>query len=472
MTQNTPQRQNAQAVLDDLPEVPARSLLPEIRDKLAATNRIIVVLDDDPTGTQTVYQTPVLTTWSLDAIRTEFKGNGNLFYILTNSRSMLGSEAADLATVIGKLLRQVSQETGRPVTVVSRSDSTLRGHYPVEVTPLAEAMGIPDAVHVMMPFFLQGGRLTVDDVHYVQDGNDLIPAAETPFAKDATFGFTQSNMLDWVVEKNNGQLSRDQIASVGISELRSKDSAVLTARLTGLPAKSVVVVNAVCMRDVESFVMAAMSAQDAGAQFIYRTAASFVQSAAGLEEKPLLQPADMIDPQSQAGLIVVGSYVPKSTTQLARLLDANTDIESVTVDVNEVLGEHCDQHLSKISTVVNQHLESGKNVVLHTSRTLVTGEDGEASLRIGNTVSHAIIKVVLSIKHPLRFLIAKGGITSSDVATKALAIKRAIVLGQILPGVPVWQAQDDSTNRKFPFIVFPGNVGTEDSLLQAFEKLR
>ncbi len=358
------------------------------------------------------------------------------------------------------------------MTVVSRSDSTLRGHYPVEVDPLAEAMGIPDAVHVIMPFFLQGGRLTINDVHYVRDEDQLIPAAETPFANDATFGFTESNLLDWVVEKNDGKISRDQIASIGIAELRSADSATLVNRLKALPAKTFVVVNAVCMRDVESFAMAAMSAQEAGAQFIFRTAASFVQSAAGLEEKPLLQRGDMIDPQAQAGLIVVGSYVPMSTKQLARLLDAKTEIESVTLDANEVLGDSRAQHLSSISTTLNQHLEQGKHVVLHTSRTLVTGKDGDSSLRIGNTVSRAIIDVVLSIKQPLRYLIAKGGITSSDVATKALEIKRAIVLGQILPGVPVWQVQNDSADCQLPFIVFPGNVGTEDSLLDAFEKLR
>jgi uncharacterized protein YgbK (DUF1537 family) len=180
----------------------------------------------------------------------------------------------------------------------------------------------------------------------------------------------------------------------------------------------------------------------------------------------------MIDPQAQAGLIVVGSYVPMSTKQLARLLDAKTDIESVTLDANEVLGDSRAQHLSSISTTLNQHLEQGKHVVLHTSRMLVTGKDGDSSLRIGNTVSRAIIDVVLSIKQPLRYLIAKGGITSSDVATKALEIKRAIVLGQILPGVPVWQVQNDSADCQLPFIVFPGNVGTEDSLLDAFEKLR
>lgn len=472
MTQNTPGRQHAQDLLNRLPDVPEGSLLPEIRRRLIDTNRMLVVLDDDPTGTQTVYQTPVLTTWSLEAIRAEFQSAGNLFYILTNSRSMPGTDAAELATVIGQRIRQVSQETKRPVTVVSRSDSTLRGHYPAEVNPLAEALGTPDAVHVIMPFFLQGGRLTINDVHYVQDGDQLIPAAETPFASDATFGFTQSNLIDWVVEKSNGKVARDQIASVSIAELRSSNSSALADRLKALPAKSVVVVNSVCMRDVESFVVAAMSAQDAGAQFIFRTAASFVQSAAGLEEKPLLQQGEMIDPQAQSGLIVVGSYVPMSTKQLARLLDAKTDIESVALDVSEILGDQSDEHLSSVSTVLNQHLEQGKHVVLHTSRTLVTGEDGESSLRIGNTVSRAIIDVVLSIKQPLRFLVAKGGITSSDVATKALEIKRAIVLGQILPGVPVWQVQNDSTNRQLPFIVFPGNVGTEDSLLDAFKKLR
>ena len=71
-----------------------------------------------------------------------------------------------------------------------------------------------------------------------------------------------------------------------------------------------------------------------------------------------------------------------------------------------------------------------------------------------------------------RFIIAKGGITSSDVATDGLDVRRAWVLGQILPGVPVWRLNEESRFPGLPYVVFPGNVGTDDSLARAIEILR
>ena len=69
------------------------------------------------------------------------------------------------------------------------------------------------------------------------------------------------------------------------------------------------------------------------------------------------------------------------------------------------------------------------------------------------------------------FVIAKGGITSSDVGTKALAVKRANVLGQIRPGIPVWQTGEESKFPQTPYVIFPGNVGENTTLREAVEVL-
>ncbi|MGB7344610.1 MAG: four-carbon acid sugar kinase family protein [Pirellulaceae bacterium] len=458
--------------LASLPPELASSQLPEIRKLLAATNRKIIVLDDDPTGTQTVYDTPVLTTWSTDAIAQELDGDHQLIYILTNSRSLPSEAAEKLAREIGNNLAKVSASKQQPLSVISRSDSTLRGHYPIEVDALADSLGRADAPQVIMPFFLQGGRLTIDDVHYVADGDDLVPASETPFAKDAAFGFHNANLIDWVIEKRGGQIRRDQITSISLGELRSGDTESLTARLTAMPANQVCVVNAVTMRDVESFVVAALHAENYGSQFVYRTAASFVQAYAGLEPKPVLDSDEMVNPSAKSGLIAVGSYVPKTTAQLKHLIENAENLVAVELSVNEILGDQSDAHLADAIAATSRHLQAGHNVVLHTSRDLVTGDNANSSLEIGNRVSAALVQVVRSIDAPLRFLIAKGGITSSDIATRGLEAKRAIVLGQILPGVPVWQTQQESRRPGLAYVVFPGNVGGDDALLQAYQKLQ
>ncbi|MEP3479890.1 MAG: four-carbon acid sugar kinase family protein [Fuerstiella sp.] len=458
--------------LTELPVEASKSLLPEIRNLLQQSQRTIFVLDDDPTGTQTVYDTPVLTTWSQEAIQQEWQQGHRLIYILTNSRSLTEPAARELAKEIGNNIAAVAKSIEQAFTVISRSDSTLRGHYPAEVDALADAIGCTTAPQIIIPYFLQGGRFTIDDVHYVADADQLIPASETAFAKDAAFGFQNSNLIDWVIEKRQGAIAPSQVTSISLNTLRTSTTDVVTQQLSSLPSGSVCCVNAVSIRDIEVFVAGLLKAQNAGHEFVFRTAASFVQAYAGLEQRPLLATDAMIDPTIDAGLIIVGSYVPKTTIQLKHLVDHATDLEAVELQIDLVLQDDNQAYLTEIHSQIDQTLQSGKNVVLHTSRDLKSGSNAETSLKIGNQVSNALVQIVQSIERPLRFVIAKGGITSSDIATKALAVKRAIVLGQILPGIPVWKTQTESRRPNLSYVVFPGNVGDESALLQAYNKLK
>jgi uncharacterized protein YgbK (DUF1537 family) len=460
------------APLCDLPPPRGEDLLAQVRQLIASSGHCVVVLDDDPTGTQTVYQTPVLTTWDVETLVEQLGRDDSMFYLLTNSRALPEATAVELAQLIGRNLKAASEQTGREVTVISRSDSTLRGHYPAEVDAVATALDRGDSIHVIMPFFLQGGRLTIGDTHYVAEGDQLVPAAETPFAKDATFGFHHSDLRDWVQEKRGQAIDPELLFSVSISDLRSGDLDELATRLAGLAPNSVVIVNAVAISDAQAFALAARKAELQGANLVYRTAASFVQAYAGLEEKPLLRTGEMVSPEQPAGLIVVGSYVPKTTEQLNHLLAMDDAPAAVVLEVETLLGDHRDKHVAATVDQVTSLLKSGRDVVVHTSRALVTGGDGESSLRIGSSVSRAVVDVVRGIKIPLRFLIAKGGITSSDVATKALEVNRATVLGQILPGIPVWRLEGGSRLPDLAYIVFPGNVGGSEALAEAYRKLK
>ncbi|ELP33738.1 hypothetical protein RBSWK_02284 [Rhodopirellula baltica SWK14] len=225
------------------------------------------------------------------------------------------------------------------------------------------------------------------------------------------------------------------------------------------------------MRDMEAFVLAAQNAEQKGQTFVYRTAASFVQAFAGLEPRELLTPDEMVDGNTKTGLVVVGSYVPKTTQQLASLLENEPTLKSVVLDVDKLLADDSESYLLEVTQLVNESLQSS-NVVLSSSRKLVTGTDAASSLSIGNRVSDALVSVVRRLTKRPRFLIAKGGITSSDVATKGLQAKHAMVLGQILPGVPVWKMPADSHFPGIAYVVFPGNVGGTSALLEAFQKLK
>lgn len=457
--------------LANLPSEWPYSLLAEIRQQVLASQRTVVVLDDDPTGTQTVYDVPVLTTWATETLQAELVSKLPLFYILTNSRSLPLTEAQALNREIARHLAEASKQTGRAFTVISRSDSTLRGHYPGEVDALVETLGQSVDATLIIPFFLEGGRYTINDTHYVAEGETLVPAAETPFAKDAAFGYHASNLREWVAEKTDGRVKAEAVASISISEIREGGPEVVRDKLMGFSNETVCAINAASMRDLEVFTQGLLAAEAQGKQFVYRTAASFVQVRAGLAPKPLLNKADLAMPNRSGGLVVVGSYVPKTTAQLNTLLQ-ETDIERVEVKVSALLEDNQQaQEIARVSEQANQALASNKDVVVYTSRQLVTVDDAAQSLSIGQRVSDSLVAIIQGISARPRYLIAKGGITSSDVATKGLGVKRANVLGQILPGIPLWQLGDESRYPGMPYIVFPGNVGDDSAVATVVKAL-
>lgn len=440
------------------------SRLEAIRARLAAGAPKLVVLDDDPTGTQTVYDVPVLTTWGEEELAAEIAAPGAVFYILTNSRSLPLPQAQALNHEIGATLQRAAAATGRTLSVVSRSDSTLRGHYPGEVQALAAGLGRSAAPTLLIPYFREGGRYTIGDVHYVAEGDRLIPAAQTPFAQDAAFGYRSSNLREWVAEKSGGTLRAADVAAIALEDLRVGGPDVAHARVAALQPGQVCIVNAADLRDLEVLVEGLLMAEAAGSRFLYRTAASFVQIRAGLATHDLLRAADLGLESAGGALFVVGSYVPKSTAQVQALLAA-PDVVAVELDVNALLDPtRRDAAVAAAQRSVDAGLAAGRDTVLLTSRTLITGPDAAASLAIGQTVSAALVAVVQGLTTRPRYLVGKGGITSSDLATQALGVRRARVRGQILPGVPVWEMGAETRYPGLPYIVFPGNVGDNAAL--------
>jgi uncharacterized protein YgbK (DUF1537 family) len=462
---------NKNELLNSLPAEWPEDLRPAIREQVKASRRKIVVLDDDPTGTQTVHGIPVLTEWPAAALRAELANDLPAFYILTNSRSMPLEQAQALNAEIGQNLLEAAG-TAHSFAVVSRSDSTLRGHFPGEMEALAGTLGQTTDGWLIIPFFLEGGRYTINDIHYVAEGDQLVPAGETEFARDSAFGYRASNLREWVAEKTGGRMPAESVASVSIEGIRQGGPARVAEKLARLRNGAACIINAASMRDLEVFVRGLLQAEASGKRFLYRTAASFVQVRAGLDPRPILTQADLALPEAGGGLVVVGSYVPRSTGQVNALLAQSELIRSVEIQVEALLEDKGWQaEIERVAGQASQALQQDQNVMLYTSRKLITVADAAASLAIGRRVSDGLIATMKLISTRPRYLLAKGGITSSDVATQGLGIKRAMVLGQILPGVPVWQAGRESRYPSLTYIVFPGNVGGPEAMVEVVKKL-
>lgn len=422
-------------------------------DQIAIRNtevgRPIVVLDDDPTGTQTVHDVPVLTVWDTASLTKALETN-QVVYLLTNSRALGEKDAMELAATIGNQLRF----TGLDPIVISRSDSTLRGHFPAEV----DALGLEMDLTLLVPYFGAGGRLTVDGIHHLVSDGRMVPVSETEFADDPRFGYRSSYLPEWVEEKSGGRIRASQVTLIRLADLREGGPSRVAELLeNGAP---VAVSDVTDDTDLEILVLGLQTAERSGLRVVSRTAASFVRVRAGMREQPLLSPEEIVDPKGSGGLVLVGSFVPTTTRQVAKLR-AIPDIKWFEIDVGELIGGRFEP--AAMTGAVAAVLESDGVVVIESSRSFDPAVKGE--------VSDALCRIVSELSVHPRFLMVKGGITSSDIATRGLGVRAATVLGQLLPGVPVWRLGPEASFPGLAYVVFPGNVGSADSLALAVQGL-
>ncbi len=446
-------------------------------EEIRSDDHVFVVLDDDPTGVQCVHDVKVYTDWSLDSLKEAF-ANERLFFILTNSRAMSEAETTALHKQIIERVSQAARICEKKYFFISRGDSTLRGHYPLEMNILKKGLesdyGKVDG-EILFPFFKEGGRYTINDVHYVKDNNELIPCGETEFAKDKTFGYKSSNLKEYIEEKTNGEIKKEDVISISLDDLRKADYKKILNILMDVHDYQRVIVNAIDYVDVKLFTAVFYEAIRRGKVFNIRSAASFVRCVGGINEKSLLRRSEMIKKDiSNGGIVVVGSHTEKTTKQLEELLKLE-DTVGIEFQSSTVMYGN-DTFVTEIKRCIAEEekiIKQGKTAVVYTERELLSYENDtpEEALARSVKISKGVYLLVKGLEVEPSFVVAKGGITSADVGVKGLGIKVAKVLGQIEPGIPVWEADKGSKFPEIPYVIFPGNVGDEDTLRKAVETL-
>lgn len=431
----------------------------------------IIVIDDDPTGSQTVHGCLLLTRWDARTLRAALLDDSPLFFVLGNTRGMGAVQAAAVTREICVNLRAALAELdaeGRGIQplVVSRSDSTLRGHYPVETDVIAEELGPFDA-HFLVPAFFEGGRITRDGVHYLMMEGVPVPVNQTEFARDSVFGYRHAFLPDYVAEKTGGRIPAARVERFGLADLRGD----LSGRLAGLSGNVCGVVDAECQADLDRFAGQVLRAVAGGKRFLFRSAASLLTSLAGLPPQPVA-PASMSAyvRGGRPGVVLVGSHVAKSSRQLERLI-AGTDVLPVEIEIDR-LPEDEEGLWRDVRDRIAAGVGAGRGLVLFTSR----GERQFAStaerLAFGERVSAFLVRIVRHLPAEIGFLVSKGGITSNDTLSQGLALRTARVLGQIHPGCSVVRCPDDHPRFPgLPVVIFPGNVGGDESLAEVYRIL-
>ncbi len=448
----------------------------------------IIVLDDDPTGSQTVHSCLLLLKWDVETLMLGLQDASPIFFVLTNTRSLTPEAAAAVTTEVCENLKIALRNTQtQNFLLVSRSDSTLRGHYPIETDVIAQHLGPFDA-HFLTPQFFEAGRVTVGSTHYIEEskesGTERIPTHDTEFAKDSVFGYSTSYLPDYVEEKTKGKILAPQVEQFLLEDIRQGS----LDRLMHLSNNQCVAVDAEQQSDLNRFSTDLLTAAAQGKKFLFRSAASLLTALANLPPQPT-DPEDMNRAaRTSSGAVIIGSHVQKTTQQLQQLLKTS-GIVGIEIDVsriknnstknsadnnsiNDNLTSSHDDLLTEVLTQIEQIHAKGQTPAVYTSREELTFADKQTRLAFGEAVSTLLMDIVKGLPTDLGFLISKGGITSNDTLSKGLSLTSARLLGQVIPGVSVvTTAKDHPQFPNLPVVLFPGNVGDDEALALAYQRL-
>lgn len=406
-----------------------------------------IVLDDDPTGTQSASDVTVLFDATADTI-TDALRTAQSVYIQTNSRAIDEGAARNLVAAIHRDGIEAGHRLGTDIRFVLRGDSTLRGHVFAET----EEFLTPESIILFVPSFPDGGRTTLEGTHYVNVGGKNVPAHESEYADDPVFPFNTSVLVDYVQEKS-GRLA----TAVALDGVRS--IAPLVQAIKSATPGSVILPDAVTDEDIRCIAAAVEQAIGQGASVVVRCASPLAAMLAGVASQGLLQLPVL--PAPEPTLLICGSHTAGASGQIATLeatcgkpllIDTETALNAP-----EVAGQ---QAAASLRGRLN---ERGLAIV-------ASSRDRSAehnTLHHGKQVMTALTSAVSALRSEVRVVIAKGGITSAEVARTGLAASQAYVMGQILPGVSLWRIDVDGA--QLLYVVVPGNVGDDNTLLKVIQ---
>jgi uncharacterized protein YgbK (DUF1537 family) len=413
-----------------------------LRAEIAADERPTVIVDDDPTGTQSVSDVDVILRPDRAAFE-EFAASGNRsVFVLSNSRALPEDAAARLVGDIARTATAVLPSA----RVVLRGDSTLRGHVFAEAD--AVAPGVPI---LFVPAFLDGGRFTEGGVHRLRTPEGTVPVADTEFARDPVFGYRSRDLAGWVAEVGGG---RRRAAGLPLERLRAYGPDAVADALAEAGPETVVVPDCAEPGDVLAIAAGLLRAERRGARVQVRCAASFAAALAGSTTRPL---AGLGLPPDARVLVACGSFTEASTRQL-RALGGLWD-RRVEIPAGGSGGEEA------LAAAVRERLAEHGRALLATERT--PGHDRYPDAP--QTLMDRLAGTVRRLAPEVDLVVAKGGITSARLATGALSAASARVRGQILPGVPVWTLRTPAGEPSY--VVVPGNVGADDTLRTILDRV-
>jgi uncharacterized protein YgbK (DUF1537 family) len=441
----------------------------------------LIVLDDDPTGSQTVHSCPLLLRWDAGSLRRGLAHPSPLLFVLANTRALDGEAARERVRQICRALKPLLAEAvadgqWQRWMVICRGDSTLRGHFPLEADVVAEELG-PFHANLLVPAFLPGGRTTVDGVHLLHGE----PVHHSAFARDGLFGYSTSHLPAWVEQKTGGRIPAAAVQQVGLAALDAAAQSApglqaLVERLASLEGQPWVAVDAEYPQQLRALGQAVEQLSRDGRQLMAQSAASLINGLVELPAQPLdvqgLTRLRRRSPEGRPlpGLVLVGSHVQLADQQLDCLLrdPGCAPIEIPVAKLARVLEAAAPQELlGSLELAWLMQLRkacSGEQTpVLFTSRGELQCASAAERRRLGLELAALMARLAAAVASDLGYVVSKGGITTHTLLAHGLQSEQVELQGQLLPGLSMVLVGD------LPVLTFPGNLGDVQSLWQAWK---
>ncbi|MDO5700646.1 MAG: four-carbon acid sugar kinase family protein [Bowdeniella nasicola] len=452
--------------------LPALDLSAEdVREARTGRTRPIVVLDDHPSGTQSVSAVPVVTAWSTEDLQWVLATGAPAVYVETATRALAAADTEDRDFDVTRAALAAAAELGIDVDIALRSDSTLRGHYPLETDVVANCLEA-DANHhvdglIICPAFPDAGRVTIDSVHYVKGEREVYhPVHTTEFAADPAFAFETSFIPEWIEDRTGGRTSADEVVRITLADLRTGPDAV--SNLLMQARRNVpIVVDAVEESDLRCLAIALYRAEARGRRFLFRVAPQFIRAYIGQDIDHPLSGSDVEALReggraegAKHGLVVVGKPTGRTERQL-HVLRRRLGLREVEISIPALVDHRRAMHIDEVVSRAVQGLDD-EHVVLRLSR---EGSTGDADYLLDRRVSQALLQIIRKIIDavPLRFVVSRGGAIATTVG-RGIGMRRGWVRGSLLPGaVSLWQAETGPC-AGVPCAVYAGSIGDDDAL--------
>ena len=443
----------------------------------------IIVIDDDPTGSQTVSDCLLLLRWDHKTLLKGFNNNSKIFFILANTRSLSEDDAREriqeICINLSIIIRNKFYEKEKFI-LISRGDSTLRGHNFLEPYIINRFLGPFDATfHI--PAFIEGNRITIEGNHFVEG----IPAHYTIFARDKIFGYKTNNLRTLLYEKSNSKLSIDSIKNLTVRDLELLNITPennIFKFIKGLNNNQQIIVDATNYSELNKLSNLFKKLREK--KFLFRTSASFISSILNSNTNNLKKSTySELRRKNNAnkympGIIIIGSYVDKTTRQLNKMLKISSckALELNILNLYQLFNNENNysqlNYLKKsILNTIQRILASGQTPVLYTSRNFLVLDNESKQIKFQKFLSSFIAKLVADIKFEIGYLISKGGITTNTILSEGFNIDSVYLEGQILAGISLITVDLMKLKSKIPIVTFPGNIGEEDDLVKVWKLL-